>query len=229
MIKTVLWDIDGTLLNFQKAEKYAINKCFGLFGLGECTNEMIARYSVINRGYWEKLETGELTKPQVLRGRFADFFESEGIAFDKVDEFNAEYQVRLGDEFFFCGGGLETVTALKGRVRQYAVTNGTAVAQERKLKKSGLIEIFDGVFISDCVGCEKPSREFFNFVQSETGEFKKGEVLIVGDSLTSDMRGGNNAGILCCWYNPEKKKAPADIRIDYDIENLSEVLKIVNM
>lgn len=227
MIKVVLWDIDGTLLNFLKTENYAVKKCFEIFNIGECTDEMVERYSAINRNYWEKLERGEITKQQVLHGRFKDFFKSENIEFDRIDELNAEYQIRLGDKFFFCDNGLETVIALKGKVRQYAVTNGTAVAQSRKLSKSGLIDIFDGVFISDNVGYEKPRKEFFDCVFEKIGMYNKNEVMIVGDSLTSDMKGGNNAGIVCCWYNTYGKMCPDDIKTDYNITDLKEVLPIV--
>lgn len=227
MIKTLLWDIDGTLLNFEKSENYAIKKCFEIFGIGECTDEMVARYSPINRKYWEALERGEITKSQVLRGRFEEFFKSENINFDRIDDFNAEYQVRLGDKVFFCDDGLETVTALKGKFRQYAVTNGTFVAQSRKLTQSGLINIFDGVFISDKIGFEKPSVEFFDAVQNEIGAFLHDEVMIIGDSLTSDMRGGSNADILTCWYNPHGTENKFGIKIDYEIKSLTEVLKII--
>lgn len=227
MIKTLLWDIDGTLLNFEKSEYYAIKKCFEIFSLGECTDEMVARYSPINRKYWEALERGEITKPQVLRGRFEEFFKSENINFDRIDDFNAEYQVRLGDKVFFCDNGYETVKSLKGKIKQYAVTNGTYVAQSRKLAQSGLIDIFDGVFISDKIGFEKPSVEFFQAVQNEIGEFAHDEVMIIGDSLTSDMRGGNNANILCCWYNPLGAENKFGIKIDYEIKDIAEVLEII--
>ena len=227
MIKTLLWDIDGTLLNFEKSENYAIKKCFEIFGIGECTDEMVARYSPINRKYWEKLERGELTKPEVLRGRFKEFFESENISFDRVDDFNAEYQLRLGDKVFFCDNGLEVVNSLKGKVRQYAVTNGTFVAQSRKLSQSGLIDIFDDIFISDKIGFEKPGIEFFNAVQEKIGHFKKDEVMIIGDSLTSDIKGGNNADILCCWYNPLSLPAKDDLRIDYEIKDIADILNII--
>ncbi len=227
MIKTLLWDVDGTLLNFEKSENYAIKKCFEIFEIGECTDEMIARYSPINRKYWEMLERGEITKPEVLHDRFVEFFETEGIVFDRVDDFNAEYQVRLGDKAFFCENALETVTALKGKVRQYAVTNGTIVAQSRKLSLSGLDKIFDDVFISDKIGFEKPSVEFFDAVQEKIGKFMPDEVMIIGDSLTSDIRGGNNAGILCCWYNPMNYENKTSLRIEYEIKDIAEILNII--
>lgn len=227
MIKTLLWDIDGTLLDFSKAEEYGIRKCFEIFSLGKCTDEMLYRYSVINRKYWEMLERDEITKPEVLHCRFVEFFEKEGIEFNRIDEFNLEYQYLLGDKVFFCDNGLETVQNLKGKVRQYAVTNGTFVAQGRKLTQSGLIDIFDGVFISDKIGFEKPSVEFFDVVQRETGKFTHDEVMIIGDSLTSDIRGGNNADILCCWYNPNGGVNRDNLRIDYEIKDISQVLDIL--
>lgn len=227
MIKTLLWDIDGTLLDFGKSESYGIRKCFEVFGLGECTDEMLKRYSAINRKYWGMLEQGKITKPQVLTERFVEFFSSENIDFNDIEKFNDKYQMRLGDKYFFCDNGLETVTALKGKYKQYAVTNGTFVAQSRKLNQSGLIHIFDNVFISDEIGYEKPSIEFFNIVQEKIGTFNKNEVMIIGDSLTSDMKGGNNADILCCWYNPLGLENKYDIKIDYEIKDIAEILEIL--
>lgn len=227
MIKTLLWDIDGTLLDFGKAEVYGIRKCFEIFQLGECSDEMLSRYSAINHKYWLMLERGELTKTQVLRGRFEEFFKTENMNFQKIDDFNLEYQFRLGDKVFFCDNGLETVTTLKGKYKQYAVTNGTYIAQQRKLTQSGLINIFDDVFISDKIGFEKPNVEFFNAVQQKIGNFNKDEVMIIGDSLSSDMKGGNNAGILCCWYNPHNIENKSNIKIDFEINDISEILHIL--
>ena len=134
MIKVVLWDIDGTLLSFKLAEKAAIRTCFAKFGLGELTDEMLAEYSKINASYWKRLELGELTKPQVLRGRFEEFFAAYGLDTGCVDDFNAQYQVRLGETVVFNDNAKELVERLRGRVKQYAVTNGTLVAQQGKLK-----------------------------------------------------------------------------------------------
>lgn len=228
MIKTILWDIDGTLLSFTKAEHAAIRTCFEIFGLGPCTEEMIERYSILNLSYWKRLERGEITKPRLLVERFEEFFKNEGVVCGDAAGFNAEYQVRLGDTICFNDEGYELVKTLKGRVRQYAVTNGTKVAQDRKLERSGLGDLFDGVFISDVVGHEKPAVEFFHHVFANIPPCEKSEMLIVGDSLTSDMQGGVNAGIPTVWYNPEAAPNTTGVAVDYEIRDLREVLNILN-
>ena len=228
MIKVILWDIDGTILDFIAAEKEAIKNTFTNFNLGEVTDEDIKVYSAINKSYWKRLETGELTKPQILKGRFVEFFKLKGIEFEDFDALNTEYQIRLGDTICFFDDSFNIIKELKGKVKQYAVTNGTKAAQDRKLAKSGLIDLFDGVFISEVVGAEKPSSLFFDKVFDVIGQFDKQEILIVGDSLSSDMLGGNNAGILCCWYDRGIDSLPESIRIDYRIDDLHKVLDIVN-
>lgn len=226
--KIILWDIDGTLLNFEEAEKYAIRRCFSLFELGTCSDEMLAEYSVINRSYWERLERGELSKPEVLVGRFREFFKKQGLPVEKAEAFNSEYQIRLGDKAFYHDEGEDVVRYFKEKgIRQYAVTNGTLTAQERKLAVSGLDKLLDGVFISDVIGVEKPNIGFFEAVWKEIGSFAGEDVVIVGDSLTSDMQGGNNAGILCCWYNPKGQENTKGLRIDYEISSLQELLQIL--
>ena len=112
-------------------------------------------------------------------------------------------------------------------IKQYAVTNGTLVAQQRKLKLSGLDLLLDGVFISDVIGIEKPNIGFFDAVWAEIGSYEKDEVVIVGDSLTSDIQGGNNAGILCCWYNPKGYENAEGLRIEYEVKDLREIRKLI--
>ncbi|MBO5031218.1 MAG: YjjG family noncanonical pyrimidine nucleotidase [Lachnospiraceae bacterium] len=230
MIKVILWDIDGTLLNFTKVENYAMKKCFEMFDMGVCTDEMVERYAAVNKKYWERLERGELTKAQILTGRFREFFRGEGLPGENAEAFNKEYQVRLGDKAFFNDNGEELVIKLKAKVKQYAVTNGTLTAQRGKLAKSGLDKLLDGVFISDEIGIEKPNAGFFDYVFCELAkgeDYEKNEILIIGDSLTSDIQGGNNAGILCCWYNPAGNTNTKGLRIDYEIRNLQEVEEII--
>ena len=227
MIKVILWDMDATLLDFLAAEKAAIRTCFKKHGLGECTDEILARYSKINRRYWEMLERGEMSKPEILVNRFRDFFASEGIETDCEKEFNSSYQIALGDTICFRDDSYELVEKLSDHYLQYIVTNGTFVAQERKLKKSGFGELVEAVFISELIGYEKPSVHFFESVFEKIGNFQKDEIMIVGDSLTSDMLGGNNAGIVCCWYNPQHLENTKNVKIDYEIDHLWKIEEIL--
>lgn len=227
MIKVILWDIDNTLLDFIAAERVAIRKCFSIFGMGECTDEMLADYSAINTQWWERLERGERTKPEILLGRFREFFTRYGLDPSLAEAFNAEYQVRLGDTVVFFPGARETVEALRGRVLQYGVTNGTRIAQERKLANSGLDKLLDRVFISENVGYEKPDSRYFAAVFAAIGEYAPEEIMIVGDSLTSDMPGGIAARIITCWFNPAGRTNGAGLRIIREIRAIPEVLDIL--
>ena len=223
----LLWDVDGTLLDFIAAEKAAVQTLFREFGLGECTDEMVERYSRINKEYWERLERGELSKPEILVRRFADFFASEGLDASKAPEFNEQYQVRLGDTVVFCDDSYELLSSLRGRVKQYAVSNGTVVAQTRKLRRSGFDRLLDGVFLSEELGYEKPATEFFDRVFAAIGEPDRERVLIVGESLTSDITGGNRAGIRTCWYNPKGEPNLTAAHADYEIRDLHGILDII--
>lgn len=157
MIKALLWDVDGTLLDFKAAESAAIRRLFGEFSLGECTDEMIRRYSAINEEFWQRLERNEITKQQVLIGRYEQFFAEIGVPVSLAVEFNRRYQVRLGDTIVLRDDSYSIVKSLRGRVRQYVVSNGTVIAQSRKLEGSGLGEMMDGVFLSEALGVEKPN------------------------------------------------------------------------
>jgi len=227
MFKVILWDVDATLLNFEKAEEAGIRGCFEKYNLGECTDEMLENYKVINRGYWQAMERGEIEKPVLLVKRFEDFLNAYGLDSSVAAGMNSLYQILLGETVVFYENALETVQALKGKVLQCAVTNGTKVAQDGKLRNSGLDKEFDHVFISEVVGIEKPNKGFFDAVFAEIGEYAKDEVLIVGDSLTSDIQGGVNAGIKTCWFNPKGVENTSKLKPDYEIRDIGEVPEIV--
>lgn len=224
---TILWDVDGTLLDFRAAEKAAVQALFREFSLGECTDEMVRRYSQINEVFWQRLERNELTKPQILVGRFEQFFSEIGISAALAPAFNDRYQLALGDTIVFRDDSISIVRSLQGKVKQYAVTNGTVTAQNKKLTVSGLKDLLDGAFLSEGVGAEKPNMAFFDAVFDAIRPTDLSKVLIIGDSLTSDIRGGNNAGIRTCWYNPDHLPARPGFRIDYTISDLREVLDIL--
>ena len=223
----LLWDVDGTLLDFAAAEEAAIRALFSEFGIGICTDEMLSRYSAINKKYWERLERGEMTKPEILVGRFEEFFKSEGLDSSRAEDFNDRYQLGLGDTIAYCDDSYELVSSLKGKIPQYVVSNGTVIAQTKKLERSGFDKLMDGIFLSEDLGYEKPRIEFFDIVMKAIGEPEKERVLIVGDSLTSDILGGNTAGIKTCFYNPKELKNNTKAVPDYEVKNLREVIGIL--
>ena len=122
---------------------------------------------------------------------------------------------------------LVIVKSLHGRVKQYVVSNGTIVAQTKKLQRSHLGEWMDGIFLSEELGAEKPSPAFFDKVFAALPDIDKADMLMVGDSLTSDMKGGLMAGIPTCWYNPQSLTRPADMAIAFEIQNLQQVYDLL--
>ena len=130
--------------------------------------------------------------------------------------------------FFYMDGAKELVINLRAKgYRQYIVTNGVNSTQANKMRLSGLDQIMDGVFVSELMGYPKPMKEYFDACFAALTDVKKNECILVGDSLTSDMRGANNAGITACWFNPERRAKDVDVRIDYEICRLEEVLQIL--
>ena len=229
MIKTILWDLDNTLIDFDVAEKNAIKSLFAKYNLGPCTDSMLKEYDKINEAYWKKFEKKEVDKKLGLVQRYVDFFNVYNLDNSIASRFNDEYQLALGDTIIYLDDSYNIVKSLKGKVRQCLVSNGTTAAQRNKLKKSKFDELVDDVFLSDEIGFEKPSAEFFDYVFDKIGVTDKSEVIIVGDSISSDIQGGENAGIKTVWYNPKGKGHNERPRVDYDIRDLREVYKILGL
>ena len=225
-IKYILWDIDGTLINFKLAEAAALKECYSRFGFGEFNDELLAEYKAINDDYWKKIEEGTIDKRKALVLRFEDFFRIHNIDTSKASEFNQAYQIAMGEVVIFNPNAKEAVEACKGKYKQYAASNGTLEAQTRKLSKSGLTKLLDDYFISEQVGAEKPSKDFFEYIFKALGSNDPEEYIIIGDSLTSDIKGGKNVGIKTCWYNPSGKENKSDVVPDYEIKDLIQVIDL---
>ncbi|MFI3229236.1 MAG: YjjG family noncanonical pyrimidine nucleotidase [Bacillota bacterium] len=225
--KYLLWDVDDTLIDFKSSEKMTVRECFKIYGVS-LTDEDIEIYSEINRNYWELLAQGKIEKSAMLSCRFKDFVQHLSLESIDYEGINSMYQEKLGDYAVMIEDAYEVCFQLKKTKQQYAVTNGTIVAQNKKLDKTGLRALFDGVFISDEVGYEKPDLQFFRCAFDNIAGFKREEAILIGDSLSSDIMGANNAGIDCCWFNPKGKvNENSSIKIQYEIKKLKELLDIV--
>ena len=225
--KYLLWDIDGTIINFELAERAAIRSLFKRIKLGDCSDEMLMYYSQINKRYWQLMESGKIKKDKMLVERFVEFFSNKGINADIAAEFNKEYQIALCDTIVFNDDAIDIIKHQKKTCKIIIVTNGTEVVQEKKLERSGLNDIVDNVFISELVGFEKPNIKFFEKVILEVGIKDLKEALIIGDSLTSDIQGGHNIGIDTCWYNPKNEENTTLLSPTYTIRNLHELENII--
>lgn len=223
---TILWDVDGTLLDFIYSQRYALTKCFQTIGL-EINEEILQRYSEINDSFWKRLELGEITKAQLLTGRFTQLFEEYNIQNVDVEAFRAEYQDALGSVFSYIDDSLTICRSLQGKVKQYVVTNGVTSTQLNKLKLSGFYDIMEELFISEQIGAPKPHKEYFDYCFAHIEEKDKSKILLVGDSLSSDIKGGVNAGIPTCWYRPEGTVNTTAFKPDYEISDLHRLYEIL--
>ena len=219
----ILFDADGTLLDFHKSETEAVSDAMIENGI-EPTAENIKLYSDINSGLWKKLERGEIEKKVLLYHRFELLLDALGVNGD-AKKMAKNYMDVLSTKGYVIDGAEDMLAFLHGRVKMYIVTNGVEFIQRGRYARCGIDRYFDGVFISDCIGCEKPSVEYFEHVAANIDGFDKKRTVIVGDSLTSDMQGGINYGIDTCWYNPEKSLAKYQSK--YEISSLLELKTIL--
>ena len=221
MYEFLFLDLDDTILDFHKAERLAIAKTIREFGL-EPREEVLHRYHLINKWHWEQLELGKLTRAEVLENRFGALFAEFGVDADKVACARA-YEVNLSQGHWFLPGAEEAVEALSKKYRLFLASNGTASVQKGRMTSANLYRFFEKVFVSQEIGHNKPSRAYFDGCFCQIPGFDKSKCLMVGDSLTSDIRGGINAGIHTCWVNPSHTPGREDIKPDYEIEYLHQL------
>lgn len=221
MIRNVLFDLDDTLFDFHKAEKIALTKTLVYFGI-DPTEETLALYSTINAAHWKRLELGEISREEVKVGRYRELFKTIGVECDPVKA-TAYYESMLAIGHYFMPGAPELLEELYRKYRLYIVSNGTAKVQEGRIGSSGIAKYMDGIFISQILGANKPDKQFFDICFAEMPDFSLSETVIIGDSLSSDIKGGISAGITTVWFNPKEIENDSDIKPDYTIKELSEV------
>ena len=220
MIEFLFLDLDDTILDFHKAERIALSKTIRDFGL-EPTDEVLDLYHHINKWHWEQLELGTMTRDQVLVNRFGVLFDKLGKTVDAAGCAKA-YEKNLSIGHYFLPGAEEAVDRLSKKYRLFLASNGTASVQKGRMTSANLYRFFEQVFVSQEIGHNKPSLDYFRACFDRIEDFDPEKAIMVGDSLTSDIRGGSNAGIRTVWVNPNHQSC-GDIQPDYEIEYLSQL------
>lgn len=224
--KWLLLDADGTLFDYDRAEAVALESAFVHFQLG-FQAEYAQVYRRINKEIWLAYERGEISQQRLRARRFGLLFEAIDVDLDPV-VFSEKYLAYLAEGTYLIEGAEKVVQSLHDRgVGLVLITNGMQEVQRHRVAKSAIGGYFADLVVSGEVGVFKPDRRIFEIALERMGSPKNEDVLIVGDSLTSDIRGGNVAGIDTCWFNPTQQACDQDVEIQYEIRRLDELLTIV--
>lgn len=224
MIRTVFLDLDDTLLDFTRTEAEAIGRVFRRMGLPS-DGEVIARYHAINARQWALLEEGRVTREQLMTRRFDLLFAELGVSASSRQACDA-YEGELGKLCLLLPGARKLLETLAPRYELYVASNGESAVQRGRLRQGGLERYFRGVFISEEVGADKPAPAFFRACFAAIPGFDPAAAIMVGDSLTSDIRGGRNAGIRTCWFNRLGRPA-GEVRPDWEITALDQLMPLL--
>ena len=221
----LLFDADNTLFDFEAANHNAFAKVCDYCGL-TYSEELYEFYESINRPLWHQLDRGEVTKDFLVVERFRRFLAQKGIDRDPA-ECNRIQLTGLGSSTALLPHAQEVIETLSRTHQIYIVTNAVASVQRARLAGSTLAPYITAAFISEEAGAAKPNRAYFDYVFSRIDGITAENCLVIGDGLSSDIQGANNAGLPCCWYNLKDEPRPADLRIDYEIRDLRELYNIV--
>lgn len=224
MIKYIFFDLDDTIFDFKKAERIALEKALREFGV-EPDAKILSRYSEINISQWKLLELGRLTREEVKVRRYKLLFDEFGIDLNP-EQVTALYEKNLGIGHYFIDGAEETIKSLFGKYHLYIVSNGATAVQQSRLASSDIVKYFDGIFISQAVGFDKPDVRFFEKCFESIDGFSRDNAVIVGDSLSSDIQGGINAKIKTIWFNPNGN-IPKKVKPDCQIKELKQLPSLI--
>ena len=221
----LLFDADGTLFDFERAEVGALARTFAQFDLPMAPGTPEA-YRDVNRQCWQALERGELSPEALRTRRFELLFAAEGIA-GEAEVFGAAYLRNLAEAADLLDGAAEVLAALRSHYRFAIITNGLAAVQHGRLARSAIRDDIAVLIISEEVGSAKPEAGIFDAAFMAMGHPAKSEVLMIGDSLTADMQGACDYGIDACWYNPFCQPRPARLPITHEISRLDELIALL--
>jgi len=225
--KTLLFDIDNTLLDFSASETAALQRLFKGQNF-PLTPEVKARYKTINQGLWTAFEEGKIDRDEVMNTRFSILFKEYGLEVDGV-LLEKTYHSYLKEGHQLINGALELIKDLQNQFDLYIVTNGDSETQYKRLHDSGLYLLFKDIFVSEDTGYQKPMKEYFDYVFERIPNLSLESTLIIGDSLSADIKGGQMAGIDTCWFNPGMIPNEIAILPTYEIQKLKEVYQVLNL
>jgi len=221
----LLFDADGTLFDYQAGEEMALLKAFEAAGI-PFLPEHGEIYAEVNAALWHLFEKGQVTLKDLRVTRFSQLFDRLAIKTD-AQQFSTTYLHFLGQATDLIPGALETLQKLSGHLRMVIITNGISEVQRSRLSLSPINVYFEDIFISEEIGVSKPAIAYFEAVFAGIGNPPRESVLVIGDSLTSDMRGALNYGLDTCWFNPHGIQRPEDMKISYEIKQLEQLLSIL--
>ena len=222
----LLFDADRTLFDFDESEKLAFFEVAPNYGVIP-TDENFELYKKINNENWHALELGLFKKEVIVVRRFEQFLQAVNASGDAV-EMNDEYLTALSQKSILFKDALPLLQALKAHGKRiYIITNGVTKVQEGRLHGSPIEPYLDGVFISEQMNVSKPQKLFFDLVAERIENYSPKSALVIGDSLTSDIQGANNAGLDCIWFNPENAPTPQNYRITHNVQTFSQMENIL--
>ncbi|MBN1380416.1 MAG: YjjG family noncanonical pyrimidine nucleotidase [Deltaproteobacteria bacterium] len=221
----LLFDADGTLFDYEQAERLALSKTLEDSGIA-CSRSCHLYYNQINKKLFKELEQGTIKASELKTRRFEMLFAEIGISLD-VNPFSERYLANLSQYAMLLPGALDTVRSLYPKFKMYMVTNGLSRVQRPRFGRSDIRAFFIDIIISDEIGVSKPAKGFFDIAFQMIGNPDKKDVLIIGDSLSADMAGGVVFGIDTCWYNPHQANNENDLPVSYEISELRQLVDIV--
>lgn len=224
----LLFDADHTLFDFDRSAREALSETMERHGISYREGHWKA-YSVINKQCWTAYENGEIDRETMRTRRFSMFFEQIGAGVQDLEAFATQYLHAIPKRPYFIDGAAELLSRLHGRFRMGIVTNGLTEVQRPRLVSTGIDRFFEVIVVSGEIGLMKPDYAYFEYVHIQMSRPDKQKVLVIGDSLNADIRGGAEFGFMTCWYNPGVTKNEATIIPDYEIDNLRQIPKIVGM
>ena len=223
----LLFDADDTLFDFPKASARAFTLMCQTHGIPD-TPEVRQLYHDINRELWDAFDRGEVSKEYVTLERYVRLLRALGLEDRDPAQCNEDYLSALGEGVYPLPHAGDVCRELVHRGHKlYILTNAVASVQRSRLRGSVFADLITAAFISEDAGASKPDRAYYEYVFDRVPELTAENALVIGDSLATDIRGANNAGLPCCWFNPKRQTPPQGLRIDYIVTDLRQLLDIV--